>query len=101
MMGKDIDVKLVKRLADIQAKSFDDLERRLTVHKYLCGDHVTIADILACCELESMKFVPGHPELFAQKYPRTADWLFRMVDLNPVVLEASRKSRQLADTVKN
>ena len=32
MIGKAIDTKQVKQLADIQAKSFDDLERRLTVH---------------------------------------------------------------------
>ena len=71
------------------------MERRLVKHSFLCGDQVSIADLVACCELESLRFIHEGTQLL-QKYPRTKAWHTQMVDQNPVVLEATTKSRELA-----
>ena len=72
-------------------KSLADLEKRLTNQPYLCGHEITIADLAAAHELDQGKLVA----LDLSKYPKTADWLNRVIDLDPVssqLVQGMRKS---------
>ena len=68
------------------------MEQMLTKHTYLCGDQKTIADLSACHELDQTAFI----QYDLSKYPRVQNWLSRMIDEDPVVLETSKVMRKLA-----
>ncbi|XP_013104877.1 glutathione S-transferase 1 [Stomoxys calcitrans] len=59
-------------------KAYDGLEKALTVHKYLCGDHLTIADL--CCVSSvstAMRFAPIEED----KFPNVKAWVQRLSEL--------------------
>ena len=76
----------LKKLQAIQRASLIDLERRLSKHEYLCGREISIADLVACCELESLRFLQqGEKLLDGDKFTRTKQWFTKMVEENPIV----------------
>ena len=64
-------------------KALKNLELRLSKHRFLCGDEMTIADLSACHELDNTRFM----DLQLDEWPKTKDWLHRMIDENPVNLK--------------
>ena len=68
------------------------IEDRLKKTRYLCGDEVSIADLSACSELDSSRFI----ELNLDGYPKTKAWLYHMIDENPIVSEIHEPNRKSA-----
>ena len=64
-------------------RGLNNMELRLTKHRYLCGDEVTIADLSACHELENTRMM----NLNLDEWPKTKEWQYRMIDENPVNLK--------------
>ena len=75
----------MKQLRQMQRLALQDLERRLTEHAFLCSEEASIADLVACCELDSIVYLPGGISLLGKKYPKTEAWLRKMVDDDLVV----------------
>mmetsp|Transcript_41692 Transcript_41692/g.54912 ORF Transcript_41692/g.54912 Transcript_41692/m.54912 type:complete len:120 (-) Transcript_41692:72-431(-) len=73
-------------------RSLTLLEQRLTKHRFLCSDQITIADLSAASELESSRFV----DLDISNFPKTKEWLHRMIDENPVMDELHKLMRKTA-----
>ena len=73
-------------------KALDNMEMRLSKHRYLCSDEVSIADLSACFELDQTKFISFNLD----KWPKTKDWLHRMIDQNPINLKCSQIARERA-----
>ena len=68
------------------------IEDRLKKTKYLCGDEVSIADLSACSELDSSRFI----QLNLDGHPKTKAWLYHMIDENPIMCEIHQPNRQAA-----
>ena len=77
---------------DLLARGLMLMENRLAKTRYLCGDEVSIADLSACCELDSSRFL----ELNLDSHPKVKAWLHHMIDENPIVLEIHQPSRGYA-----
>ena len=59
------------------------MEVRLTKNQYLASNEKSIADISACCELDSSKMV----KFDLSGYPKVKAWLQHMIDDCPIMLE--------------
>ena len=70
------------------------MERWLTNNKYLCGPDKSIADLSACHELDQTKFLPFDLSV----WPKTEQWLFNMIDEDPISLSVAVKMRKLASS---
>ena len=68
------------------------IEDRLSKTKFLCSDQISIADLSAACELEQMRFIG----IDLSKWPKTEDWLYRVIDENPPVLAIHEPIRKFA-----
>ena len=68
------------------------MENRLSKTRYLCGNEVSIADLSACCELDSSRFI----ELNLDGHPKVKAWLYHMIDEDPIVREIHEPSRKSA-----
>ena len=73
-------------------KALKNLELRLSQHKYICGDEVSIADLSACFELDQTKIL----DLNLDEWPKTKAWLHTMIDENPVNVKVSEQFRKNA-----
>ena len=91
---------VIKRYKLIQRASLKDLERRLQKNEYLCGPEISIADLVACCELDSLWFLQNGKDLLTgDNHKHTRQQFKKMIDDNPVVLAASKKSRDFAENL--
>ena len=90
-MGKTYSEKELKVNEVILFRSLRLMESRLEKHKYLAGDEVSIADLSAAHELDSSKTF-GHD---LSKWPRVKDWLYRMIDDDPINLKVAEQFREL------
>ena len=87
LLGRTFDEAELEHHRDLLDRAMKLLETRLTLsNKYLCGDHKTIADLSACCELDQLKFVEINESVLAL-YPKTKAWLHRMIDECPILLQ--------------
>ena len=71
------------------------MEARLSKHRYLCGEQISIADLSAACELERSRFINLDMSHLIP-YPKVKAWLFHVVDENPTLLEIEEKTRNFA-----
>ncbi|XP_067634327.1 glutathione S-transferase 1 [Eurosta solidaginis] len=79
------------------ALAYDGLEKCLTNSAYLCGEHMTIADLSAVATISSSeKFAPIDNE----KFPNLNAWLKRMSQLPYYVKINQEGANLLFDTVK-
>ena len=77
-------------------KALDQIEMRLTKHKYLAGDFMSIADIAAAHELDQGRFVA----LDLSKWPNTKAWLYHMIDEQPNMMKYAKVMRAFAAKAK-
>ena len=76
IFGKEVSEKELKNLEKILHLSLKQMEDRLTKHKYLCGDEISIADISAFCEVMDTKL---SPDIDISKYNHVVAWMNRML----------------------
>ena len=96
MIGSDLNVEQLSYLLNIQKRSLDDLERRLTSHKYICSNEICIADLVASSELESARFLTKDLELL-KDYPKIKNWFDSLQIEYPVLRESFQESRKMVD----
>ena len=68
------------------------MEKWLADQKYLCGNEISIADIVSAHELDQTKFIAYD----LSPYPKVISWLHRVIDESPEGMEISSKMRKLA-----
>ena len=73
-------------------RSLKNLENRLSENPYLCGAEISIADLSAAHELDQTRFL----ELDLAKWPKTKEWLHKIIDEDPIQREISLPMRKLA-----
>ena len=71
------------------------METRLSKTQYLCGNEKSIADISACCELDSSKMV----KFDLSGYPKVKAWLHNMIDECPIMLDVHQYFRTSIPTI--
>ena len=64
-------------------RALKNMEQRLTNHKYIAGDEISIADLSACFELDQTRIL----SLDLSKWPKTKAWLHMMIDENEINLD--------------
>ena len=73
-------------------KSLGYMEKWLADQKYLCGNEISIADIVSAHELDQTKFISYD----LSPYPKVNSWLHQVIDESPEGMEISSKMRKLA-----
>ena len=61
------------------------LEKRLAPYDYLASNEISIADIVALCDLDSLRFVDYNID--EKEYPRIVAWHKRVLDSQPAIKE--------------
>lgn len=76
-------------------KTFEDIF--LKDNKYISGDSLTIADLLAVNELTQVYYTT---EFDFTKYPRIKEYIERCLE-NPVILEVNQEIKKFPEVIKN
>ena len=92
MIGKTFTQKELEFFLVWQKRSLDLIERWLNENKFLCGNEISIADLSAACEIYQTKFI----ELDLSKWPKTKEWIKRVVEDDPIVFEIHKPMIKLA-----
>lgn len=67
--------KFPKSEIDAVYQGYDYVEKFLSKHSYLAGDHLTIADLCCVCTITSGGlFAP----ITEERYPKISDWIRRL-----------------------
>ena len=96
MMGRTYEDHELEEAKARLRKALDDMEVRLTQHKYLAGDEISIADVSAAHELDQTRFVA----LDLSKWPKTKAWLYNVIDEQPAMLKLAKIIRGFAARAK-
>ena len=79
-------------------RALKNLESRLSSHRFIAGDEVSIADLSACFELDQTRYI----NLDLSKWPKTKAWLHMMIEENEINTALSQRSWKTAEMfVKN
>ena len=71
--------EMIQKYLDKQQEEYGKLEKMLENQDYLCGSEISIADLSAAMEIETMIIAGGIPAAF----PKTDAWRIRVLDGNP------------------
>ena len=73
------------------SQALDLLEKRLSISggSFLCGNQISIADLAAQSDLDSLQFVSY--EIDAKKYPLILQWHSRVLNENPAIMEVHQE----------
>ena len=96
MQGKTYTDEELVEPKRILKNALNELERRLSKTRYLAGDEISIADISAAHELDQTRFVA----LDLTPWPETKQWLYRVIDEQPVMLKYAKVMRGFAAKAK-
>ena len=100
LFGKTFTEKELENDRKGVSQALDLLEKRLSLSggSFLCGDQISIADIAASCELDSLQFVAW--DMDASRYPLILKWHSRVLSENPAIMEVHQEFCKLIERQK-
>ena len=96
MLGKTFTDEELVEPKQILKRALNEMERKLQHSRYLVGDEMSIADISAAHELDQTRFV----SLDLTDWPETKQWLYRVIDEQPIMLKYAKVMRGFASKSK-